>query len=255
MDNDMKRIILTNIISLTVAGAALSNAAVGTNAVPKIERLALFKNGLGYATAIATLPDKATSIRLGQLPVPSYGTFWVGYPKEVKVRSLVTAMEAVDELLPVMGVDQLLRLNPGRKVVLHVAGGTSNEPLAIEGVVLSPAATPPTPEPPSPYFMDVRRTPDRSYYYGYPAAPQNGVLLLKTEKGTVALVPGTIQRVEFAGAEPLCTTTNQQKRPAIRMELEKPAGGQKVAVSYLARGITWVPSYRIDLSDDKSAVF
>jgi hypothetical protein len=50
-------------------------------------------------------------------------------------------------------------------------------------------------------------------------------------------------------------TTNQQKRPAIQMELETPAGGQQVAVSYLARGITWVPSYRIDLSGEKSAVF
>ena len=256
MDNDMKHIILTNAISLAVAGAALSSAAASTNAFPKIERLALFKNGLGYATATATLPEKATSIRLGQLPVPSYGTFWVGYPKEVKVRSLTTAMETVDELLPVMGVDQLLRLNPGRKVVLHVAGGTANEPVVIEGVVQAPAATPTAPEPPSPYFMDVRRAPDRSsYYYGYSPVPQNGVLVVKTEKGTVALAPGAVQRVEFAGAEPLCVTTNQQKRPAIRMELEKPAGGQKVAVSYLARGITWVPSYRIDLSNEKIAVF
>jgi hypothetical protein len=255
MDNDMKHIILTNAISLAVAGAALSSAAASTNAIPKIERLALFKNGLGYATATATLPEKATSIRLGQLPVPSYGTFWVGYPKEVKVRSLTTAMETVDELLPVMGVDQLLRLNPGRKVVLHVAGGTANEPVVIEGVVQAPAATPTAPEPPSPYFMDVRRAPDRSSYYGYSPVPQNGVLVVKTEKGTVALAPGAVQRVEFAGAEPLCVTTNQQKRPAIRMELEKPAGGQKVAVSYLARGITWVPSYRIDLSNEKTAVF
>jgi hypothetical protein len=49
--------------------------------------------------------------------------------------------------------------------------------------------------------------------------------------------------------------TNQQKRPAIRMELEKPAGGENVEVSFLARGITWVPSYRIDLSDEKTAHF
>jgi hypothetical protein len=256
MDKDMRHILLSNAISLVVAGATLSSAAAaGTNTVLKIERLALFKNGLGYATATATLPEKATSVRLGQLPVPSYGTFWVGYPKEVKVRSLTTAMETVDELFPVTGVDQLLRLNPGRKVLLHTSGGPGNEQVVIEGVVQPLPATPTATEPPSPYFMDVRRTPDRPYYYGYPPAPQNGILLVKTEKGMVALAPGAVQRVEFAGAEPLCVTTNQQKRPAIQMELEKPAGGQRVAVSYLARGITWVPSYRIDLSDEKSAVF
>ena len=255
MGNDMKHIFLKNAISVAVAGAALNSAVAGTNAVPKIERLALFKNGLGYATATVTLPDTATSVRLGQLPVPSYGTFWVGYPKEVKVLSLTTAMETVDELFPAMSVDQLLRLNPGRKVVLHTSGGTGSEPGVIEGVVQPQPATPTAPEPPSPYFMDVRRTPERPYYYGYPSAPQNGLLLVKTDKGMVALTPGAVQRVEFAGAEPLCVTTNQQKRPSIRMELERPAGGQKVSVSYLARGITWVPSYRIDLSDEKSAVF
>jgi hypothetical protein len=152
-------------------------------------------------------------------------------------------------------VDQLLRLNPGRKVVLHTSGGTGSEPGVIEGVVQPQPATPTAPEPPSPYFMDVRRTPERPYYYGYSSAPQNGLLLVKTDKGMVALAPGAVQRVEFAGAEPLCVTTNQQKRPSIRMELERSAGGQKVSVSYLARGITWVPSYRIDLSDEKSAVF
>ena len=61
--------------------------------------------------------------------------------------------------------------------------------------------------------------------------------------------------MDFGGGEPVCVTTNQQKRPAIRMELEKPAGGENVEVSYLARGITWVPSYRIDLSDEKTARF
>lgn len=73
--------------------------AVGTHADEvsdvdvKIKRVALFKNGLGYFTSSATLPKKATTITLGQLPVPSHGTFWVGYPKAVKVRSLFTRME------------------------------------------------------------------------------------------------------------------------------------------------------------------
>jgi len=39
------------------------------------------------------------------------------------------------------------------------------------------------------------------------------------------------------------------------MELDKPAGGEKIGVSFLARGITWVPGYRIDLSDEKTARF
>ena len=114
---------------------------------------------------------------------------------------------------------------------------------------------PAVPEPASPYFMDFRRPADRGYYYGSPPPPQNGVVLLKTDKGIVALSPGSIQRVDFGAGEPVCMTTNQLKRPAIRLELDKPARGERVEVSYLARGITWVPSYRIDLSAEKSARF
>jgi hypothetical protein len=39
------------------------------------------------------------------------------------------------------------------------------------------------------------------------------------------------------------------------MELDRPAGGRSVSVSYLARGVAWVPAYLIDLSDEKTATF
>ena len=254
-----------NRIQLCVCGAlalcATAAAAAKDPAVPaprdavlRIERIALFKNGLGYATAGTRLPDKAKSVRLRQLPVPSYGTFWVSYPKGVKVRSLITAMETIEELTTPPNVDQLLRLNPGRKVLIHTAGAPTGERSVVEGVlqsVLNPAGV----EPAGPYFMDIRRPPDRGYYPGYPPQPQEAVVLVKTEKGLVALSPGSIQRVDFAGGEPVCVTTNRQKRPCIRMELEEPAGGDRILVNYLARGITWAPSYRIDLSDEKTARF
>ena len=247
---------MKNLITLVLASATFAaGAAAGTNAVPRIERLALFKNGLGYATAIATLPARTTSVRIGQLPVPAYGTFWVGCPKSVKLRNLTTAMETVDELVPVSGMDQLLRLNPGRKVALHTTGATPGEQGVVAGMVQPPAVTPVAAEPPSPYFMDFRRSPERPYYYGNPSATQSGIVLVKTDQGMVALSPGTVQRADFVDGEPLCVATNRLKRPAIRMELEEAAGGEKVSVAYLARGITWVPNYRIDLSDEKSARF
>src|SRR5207302_9499038 len=90
----------------TFAVVAASDSPTG-EAKPKIERIALFKNGLGYATAVASIPDKATTIKIGQLPVPSYGTFWVGYQKTVKVRRLTTAMETTDEVGVAAGVDEL----------------------------------------------------------------------------------------------------------------------------------------------------
>jgi hypothetical protein len=245
----MRRFFIT---FLFISSAAALAAVNSPEAKPKIERLALFKNGLGYATAVATIPDKTTTVTIGQLPVPSYGTFWVGYPKEVKVRRLITAMETNDVIATPLVVDELLRLNPGRSVSLHVSSGPNGQDLAISGVV-QPAPTPPLVEPPSPYFMDYRNP--RPYEYGYPQPGQSTAILIQTERGLVVINPNTILRAEFAGNEPLRMMTNHLKRPTIRMELEKAAGGENFSVSYLARGITWVPSYRIDLSDEKTAQF
>ncbi len=242
------------LISVSLTYAAVAASGPDTNIVVKIERVALFKNGLGYATASTTLPGQTKIVRLGQLPVPAYGTFWVGYGKAVKFRSLITAMETVDQLAPVSSVDELLRLNPGSRVILHMAGTATGEQAVVGGVIQPLPVARPELEPPSPYFMDFRRPPDRPHYYGYPQPAATGIVLVKTDRGIVALSPGAVQRAEFLG-ELACVTTNREKRPSIRMELEQPAGGEKISVSYLARGITWVPSYRIDLSDEKTARF
>jgi hypothetical protein len=215
-------------IAIVLGGLGLGSpelAGAGDKANPlRIERIALFKNGLGYATATTTLPNDTKIFHLGQLPVPAYGTFWVGYGQAVKVRKLTTAMESVEDLVPVTNLEELLRLNAGNRVVLHVSSVTAGQQSLISGVLVQPG----TPargeiEPPSPYFMDYRRA-DRPEYSAYAARPSaTSVLVVKTEHGIVGLNPGSVQRVDFDG-DPVCVTTN-------------------------------VPSYQIDLSDDKLARF
>jgi hypothetical protein len=79
------------------------------------------------------------------------------------------------------------------------------------------------------------------------------MLFIKAANGIVGINPGTISRVEFDTSEIITTSTVKRKLPSIRIELERPAEGQKVSVSYLARGITWSPSYLIDLSNPGTA--
>ncbi len=55
----------------------------------RIEKVTLFRNGLGYILSEATLPENATTIRVGQLPVPSFGTFWVGYSEQVNPKHVL----------------------------------------------------------------------------------------------------------------------------------------------------------------------
>jgi len=81
-------------ILLGTATAAEPNPPV--QALVRIERIALFKNGLGYFVSTGSLPERETTIRIGQLPVPVYGAFWVGTSDDVKLKRLVTALEEVD---------------------------------------------------------------------------------------------------------------------------------------------------------------
>lgn len=216
-----------------------------------IERVALFKNGLGFVTSITTLPKDAKTIRFGQLPVPSFGTFWVGYSNDVKVRNLVTSMEDFEEKSSVQNVGQLLQANVGREVTLRV--GPKDEDI-IKGTIVQQDTSTEIPESPNPYFMEIHWRQDSRNRY-VPLTPSGNVLIIKTDKGIIALNAGSITRADFGKGDVISYVSTIQKLPSIRMELERPASGKEVSISYLARGITWVPSYMIDLSNSKTAQF
>ncbi|KPJ58957.1 MAG: hypothetical protein AMJ46_13065 [Latescibacteria bacterium DG_63] len=232
------------VLVLTAVGTS-ADEMIGVNL--KIERVALFKNGLGYFTSSAILPKAATTIKLGQLPVPSHGTFWVGYPEDVKVRALFTSMEDVEEAVPARSVAELLQVNPGREVA--VSTGSEDMP-TIRGTIVKAMPEDKPTEPPSPYLMDIRRTSSQPPHQPYRAT---SLVVIRTEAGTVALNAGSITRADFEDDDITTSVSVVSKQPSIRMELEKPAKGERIGVSYLARGITWSPSYMIDISDTNTA--
>jgi hypothetical protein len=217
----------------------------------KIEKIAFFKNGLGFFIAAATLPENEKTVRFGQLPIPSFGTFWVGYGRDVKVRSLVTAMEYWEEKIPLQSLGQILQANTGRRVTLRTGPGDKD---VLEGIIVPEITETDVPEPPNPYFMDSRRQQNQHERY-LSAVPAGNVLLLKTDKGTIALNASSVMRADFGNGDVITTVSVKQKRPSIRLELDSPANGKKISISYLARGVTWTPGYLIDLSDAKIAKF
>ncbi len=214
-----------------------------------IERVALFKNGTGFITSTANLPKDVSAVCFGQIPVPSYGSFWVGYPESLKVRGLVTSLEERKKQTSPQIIIQLLQANPGRVVVIH--GGPEGKDV-IKGTIVIPVTATEENEPPSPYFMESRRPRDGNRSYS-PYSPYVNVFLIKTTTGTIALSQSSINRADFVDGDVQTTVPVKEKIPSIRMELEQPSRGEQVSVSYLARGVTWVPSYLIDLSDPETA--
>ena len=214
----------------------------------KIESLSLFKNGLGFIVSGGTLPEDSKTVLIGQLPIPTFGTFWVGYPQEVKLKKLITTIDEVEKKAPVISLAQLLQVNTGKKVIIHVSDKD------IEGIILPRADIKEEESSQSPYFMGSSKNPNPYNNYIQPVTV-NEILNIQTEKGIVSINPNSAIRVEFADENPSNVTSTIQKIPSIRLELEKPAGGENITVSYLAHGLTWSPGYLIDLSDPKTAKF
>jgi len=236
-------------LGLVAFGAPAGDGAPAPAAVT-VEKVALFKDGTAFLIAGATLPAGAATVALGPLPVPVHGTFWVSYGPEVALRGLVAAQEETAVPVAVESMAQLLHANAGRRVTLRVGPGDRD---VVTGTVLAAPLLPPA-ESTGPYIMGGRSDGDDGNSRS-PIMTATNLITLQTDAGPVTLSAGSIHRVEFEGGEIARTVTVLQKRPGLRLELERPAGGSRIAASCLARGATWAPAYRIDLTDPQTARF
>jgi hypothetical protein len=249
------------VVALAVVGrVAAEPAQSGDHNQPvRIKQVALFKNGLGYFRATADLPQGKTTVQFGQLPVPVHGTFWVSYPEDIKVLGLFTRMEEVRQVQPVATMAQLLQANAGREVTVTTSHGVPGEQ-TLHGRILEGSAEG-TSKLPNPYVMGGKATTAVDEFAAY---PNSSLILFETDTGIVGLAADSILRIHFEDAAmgreqesgTLVTTLPVlTRRPSLRMELLRPAKGQEVGINFLASGITWAPSYQIDLSDPKTARF
>ncbi len=232
--------------ALAVFGVCGWASAQDATAPLRVERVALFKNGIGYFSSSGELPVGVRTVVLGDMPIPSLGTFWIGYPSNLAVRAIVASLDEEQEPEAVRNLPMVMAANLGRDVKV-VFGNGEVAAGRIESVVRQ--TQPPVAG--SPYVVSARNAPPASSDpFG-----NSWLVILRGEQGnTVAFGAQAASRVEFVGSAGVATSTvTTVRRPRIRMELDQAAKGERVGVSYLARGITWSPSYMIDLTDPKTA--
>ena len=204
----------------------------------RIESVALFKNGLVIVRMSDVIPESGT-LEMDEWLDPVHGTFWVDSEKPVTAK-----MEMRESQAPLATVSQgeLLQNLSGKKVTLHLSEDT------ITGEIIGEA-----PEQQKEWGRNdaaLNGQPGWSSalplrgFAGTQAAGVPAMIFLKTDDGkTLAIQPAQIQRVEFAEMPKI-----ERKRPVVTLSS---AGAGKIAVQYLTRGLSWAPSYRIDLSDAK----
>ncbi|KPL25473.1 MAG: hypothetical protein AMJ75_01125 [Phycisphaerae bacterium SM1_79] len=231
---------------LVIRSACAASEMVSPKADTKLQQVALFKNGLGFFVSEVTCPDEEGSFSFVPVAAASHGTFWVSYPANVKVESLAAKQIQLEECAEAVTIPELLKSNVGRKVRLCLTG---EEKAVIEGVIkyLAEDRERPAPDPYAPgttRYSDVYY--DRRFFQSY-------LVMIETDEAEVGINPSNVRSVALLGPEPKKTFIRKAKSMQLNVQLAAPAPGEKLTVSYLAKGTTWAPSYMVDINDSKKA--
>jgi len=208
-----------------------------------LQQVSLFKNGLAFFTGHIACPEEAASFQVALPVAPCHGTFWISYPADLEVLSIIAKQTGSGQMVDAISIPEILRANPDRKVRLTIGDRD------VTGVIR--------------YMAQDRDNAERDpstlssslpYYYRQPEQPQQGSLLIvETEAGELSVDPKAVAQVIFLDGKAERRFAGNGKFPMLHVRLKKPAPGVKMIVSFLAKGAAWAPSYRVDISDPTTA--
>ncbi len=193
--------------------------AADTPATSKIVAVDLFKNGLAVVRREATLGKPGTYV-LDDVSESIHGTYWIesAAPVETLVRTREVEVP-LGEVAPGNLQDDLA----GKKVTIHFKG----EKLPpVSGTILKI-------KPPK----------------GEEASAPSRFLIVETPKGRSYVESSEIASVDSETGDGKV----KRRRPQLVLTLGASDNAEaKIIIRYLARGMTWAPSYKVDISDPKT---
>jgi hypothetical protein len=199
----------------------------------RIASVGLFKNGLAVVKREVTLPGPGT-YRFDDVPTPVHGTYWVEASADVESAVKMRDVEGPIDFSAGSNLQQELA---GHKVIVHLREG-KGEPVSGTVVQLERARGD---------EAWSRRIPLRPY--AFEAQPQSRFLILQTRKGRAYVDASQISYVDAEGVGDKI----KQRKPVLVLTVPGDAAKEvAVSITYLARGLSWAPSYRVDISDPKT---
>ncbi len=245
-----RSIILSVLMVLGLPGGGLraGTSAAGQKAEVKLRQVALFKNGVGFFVMEAAVPEKAETFVIVPPGAASHGTFWVSYSPKLKLDSLAAREVESSENVEAVTIAELLRANVGQRVRLHIGG---QEKQLLEGVITHFPADRERGKADAYSLIEAPYMTGGSGYKGpgeVNRAQQSCLMLLERSDGQVAIDPQSVVSVEFRGDRVERTFAKKGKSMQLEARLGARSGGEKLTISYLAKGVTWAPSYVVDIS-------
>jgi hypothetical protein len=245
-----------SILFYSLGSAALVVAAEETSVIPTLESVGLFKNGL--TVVHASFPVSGPGhYRWDKIPRVIHGSFWIESDGLVSMQSTTRNI-----------VDNEADESPSGLLQSDLAGNEVTVTLKASGAAQSAVLTgkvwklPPRPAAKT-WDADYSSlsTNSGSHYYGYrssmaaaaPAQPAEpgtgGFFVLEDDSGCRRYIDqASIASITVTRA--FTAPKQLEERPVLVFDVRQaPAKGAVIRVTYLMKGLAWMPAYQVDLTD------
>jgi hypothetical protein len=213
-----------------------------------VKEVTVFKDGHAYILHQGALPvDASGNVTMDHLPAPVLGTFWPSVTqKDVKLFSVTAGQRRVTVERTPLNIRELIEANTDAAVTItETPSGREQQPVSYPATIL--------------------RITERSSKELEEVAPPNtgdllpqkgDVVLLKTAEGVKAISLNRIQDVTFKDP-PKNVWGNVEFRNLLTLQLDwkgrKPERSVDVGLTYVQRGIRWIPNYKVTIDGNGKA--
>jgi hypothetical protein len=234
--NNIFKIALFAFLGMILSAFLLPAAVEKENPLPilntKPKTIAVFKNGLGFfiREGEVELQDKWGVTE--SVPQAALGSLWIGsLDEDTQIEEVIGFFEDVKSDTEAITLQELLKANIGKKAVV-----TANNQV-IEGTIKS--------------VPEDRVSYPESRLQRVPSQPAV-IAIISTKEGEVAINKNAVSKIEF----PTNFSTripSQERAKRIKFKLATRKKKAALSLSYLQKGISWIPSYLVNIEDPKKA--
>ena len=178
----------------------------------RVSEAIVFKNGLAFVTREGSVAFRDGEGRVSPTPDALLGTFWIA-AGDRRVDAVRASTETVDVESDATTVAELLKGNPGKKVVLVV---------------------------------------DEREHTGKLVASPETLVLLQVDGKVHAFPRDAVKSVAFAEV-PSLKIARPESRTLLAIQSKGADGAVPVTMRYLRHGVSWIPEYTVELLDAERA--
>src|SRR2546421_5782583 len=189
-------------------------AAMMAPGAGRVASASLFKNG--YAVVVREYPITGNEVEIEDLPQPSLGTLWITGSDGVQIAQVVKTTREITAEHEAQTLQEIMQDNVGKNLIFGLSYDDQVVGKKVSGKLLSVGAE---------------------------------ALIIQTDQGPVALHPNRIASVLSPSGQLIYKSAVKGTKNVLDIKLK--GGRGSIYLVGLEKGLTWAPSYAIDISDTK----